>query len=214
MAILPFVVQPKRAPITEEIGSEDSGKIAVERRGYLTTGEKAFVQQVQQFDNGTTEIVTVSRRVARRFGLGMDRSYNLVLAIISGQGALKTDDESLLGQIEEEFAEDLTNVVKGLASGQVREEMVMAACLLRYRVDPDFEIADVASVHPDIINGLAKLYRDEEKRSVEAFEKADEKAKQATVEEAEKKPETGTKSRSKSSTTGSSTDSQETPSSN
>lgn len=214
MAKLPFVVEPRRKPILEIVGTEESGKIEIERRGYLTTGEKAFVQQVQQFDNGTTEIVTVSRRVAREHGLGMDRAYGLVLAIISGSEVDKKEDEALIRQIEQEFAEDLTNVVKGLASGQVREDLVMAACLIKYRIDPDFETGDIATIHPDLISALAQLYREEERRSIEAFNKDEEQAGKPTVEEAEKKPETGTKSRSKSSTIGSSTDSPETPSSN
>lgn len=200
MAALPFVVQPKRQPILETIGTEESGQIQIERRGYLTTGEKAFVQQVQQFDNGTTEIVTVSRRVARGHGLGMDRAYGLVLAIISGAELENKEDESLIRQVEEEFAEDLTNVVKGLAAGQAREDLVMAACMIKYRVDAEFQIGDVASVHPDLIAGLAALYRDEDKRSVEAFNKDEERAAKPTIEEAEKKPESGLKSRSKNST--------------
>jgi hypothetical protein len=199
MATLPFVVQPRRQPILERIGSEESGQIEVERRGYLTAGEKAFVQQVQQFDNGTTEIVTVSRRVARKYGLGMDKAYNLVLAIISNA---TTEEEELVGQIEEEFAEDLTNVVKGLSAGQVREELVMAACLLKYRVNPDFDISEISTIHPDLISGLAVLYREEEARSIEAFskEKGDEPVKPVSVEEAEKKPAKTTVSRSKTST--------------
>jgi len=201
MATLPFVVQPRRQPILERIGSEESGQIEVERRGYLTAGEKAFVQQVQQFDNGTTEIVTVSRRVARKYGLGMDKAYNLVLAIISNS---VTEDQKLVGEIEEEFAEDLTNVVKGLSAGQVREELVMAACLLKYRVNPDFEISEISSIHPDLISDLAALYRDEDRRSVEAFKKDEEEApsKPVSVEEAEKKPVKTTPSRSKTTTGG------------
>jgi hypothetical protein len=201
MATLPFVVQPRRQPILERIGSEESGQIEVERRGYLTAGEKAFVQQVQQFDNGTTEIVTVSRRVARKYGLGMDKAYNLVLAIISNS---VTEDQKLVGEIEEEFAEDLTNVVKGLSAGQVREELVMAACLLKYRVNPDFEISEISSIHPDLISDLAALYRDEDRRSVEAFKKDEEEvpSKLVSVEEAEKKPVKTTPSRSKTTTGG------------
>jgi hypothetical protein len=202
MVNLPFVVQPRRQPILERIGSEDSGIIEVERRGYLTSGEKSFVQQVQQFDNGTTEIVTLSRRVARQYGLGMDRAYNLVLAIISGQDATGIPGGELIGQIEQEFAEELTGVVKGLAAGQAREDMVFAACLLRYRIDPEYDIGDVAKLHPDLIAGLAALYRDEERRSLEAFKKEeDSNTKQPTIEEAEKKPVRGSKSRSTSSIT-------------
>lgn len=199
MARLPFVVQPKRQPILEQIGSEESGLIEIERRGYLTAGEKSFVQQVQQFDNGTTEIITVSRRVARKYGLGMDKAYNLVLTIISGAAA-DAENAELVRKIEAEFAEDLTGVVKGLAAGQTREELVFAACLVKYRIDPDFEIGEISGLHPDIISGLAKLYREEEARSIDAWqvEHADDQAQPVTsVEEAEKKPAKGNTSRSK-----------------
>ena len=202
MARLPFVVQPKRQPILEQIGSEESGLIEIERRGYLTAGEKSFVQQVQQFDNGTTEIITVSRRVAREYGLGMDKAYNLVLTIISGAAA-DAENAELVRKIEAEFAEDLTGVVKGLAAGQAREELVFAACLVKYRIDPDFEISEISGLHPDIISGLAKLYREEEARSIDAWqaENADDQAQSTTsVEEAEKKPVKGTISRSKNTT--------------
>lgn len=194
MGSLPFVVQPRRKPIIEQIGTEESGIIEIERRGYLTTGEKAFVQQVQQFDNGTTEIVTTSRLVARKYGLGMDKAYSLVLLVISGVDVSKDEkisdeDKKLITEIEQEFAEEITNVVKGLASGQVREDLVMAVCMLKYRVNENFDLSDINSVHPDIIEGLAALYRDEERRSVEAFEKEEQKEqKEVSIEEVEKKP--------------------------
>jgi hypothetical protein len=200
MTTLPFVVQPRRKPIVELIGSEESGQIEVERRGYLSTGEKAFVQQVQQFDNGTSEIITVSRRVARKYSLGMDKAYNLVLAIISGLPVEEDADKVLIAIIEEDFAEELTGVVRGLAAGQTREELIMAACMLRYRVNPDFEISEVSTVHPDIISGLAALYRDEESRSLEAFNTEKEEGVKESIEEIEKKHEKVTKSRSKTTT--------------
>ena len=201
MARLPFVVEPKRKPIKERIGSEESGVIEVERRGYLTAGEKSFVQQVQQFDNGSTEIITVSRQVARRHGLGMDKAYNLVIAIIAGTKTSEKD-AGLVAEIEAEFAEQLTGVVKGLTASQTREELIQAACLIKYRIDPDFEINEISGIHPDIIIGLANLYRQEEARSIEAFqlEQPDEDHKEVSVEEAEKKSEPTSTSHSKNTT--------------
>lgn len=201
---LPFVVEPRRKPIMERIGSEESGIIEIERRGYLSTGEKAFFQQVQQYDSGTSEIVTVSRKIARRHSLGMDKAYNIAIGLISGLKSDKEDEAELLRDIEEEFAEDLTNVVKGLAASQVREELVMAACLLRYRVDADFSIDSIGAIHPDIIAGLAALYRDEDRRSIDAFKEDTEVENDApqSIEEAEKKPEKATKSRSRTTTGG------------
>lgn len=201
MANLPFVVKPRRQPIIESIGNEDSGVINIERRGYLTTGEKAFVQQVQQYDNGTNEIVTVSRRVARAHHLSMDKAYNFVVAIISGM-EINEKDRELTEKIENDFAEELTSVVKGLAAGQVRENLILASCMLKYRVDPDFDVEEINSVHPDIIDGLANLYREEDSRSLEAFKETEEKEETTvqSIEEAEKKPEKGTKSRSMTTT--------------
>lgn len=201
MINLPFVVQPRRAPITFEIGNEDSGTINIERRGYLTTGEKAFFQQVQQGDSGTSEIIGVARKIARRHSLGMDRAYNLAIAIISGSATAEADKE-LVGSIEDEFADELTKVIQGLATSQVREDLVMACCMLRYRVDPNFDIESINKIHPDLISALATLYRDEDKRSTEAFkvEAPEQEAATPSVEEGEKKPVKATKSRSRSTT--------------
>jgi len=202
MANLPFVVQPRRQPITELIGSEDSGKIEIKRLGYLTSGEKSFVQQVQQYDGGTSEIVTLSRRVSRQCGISMDKSYGLILAIISGNSN-DDQDNDIIDQIELQFAEELTSIVRGLSTTQLREDLVMAACLIKYRVNPDFEFGDISAIHPDLIADLAQLYRDEEQRSLQAFVKAggDDLVKRQSTEETEKKHSGNTKSRSKVITT-------------
>lgn len=215
MTSLPFVVQPRRKSIIERIGSEDSGILEVERRGYLTSGEKAFVQQVQQLDGGTSEIIALSRRVARKHGFSMDRAYNIVLAIIAG---IKDDDESFQSvceQIEIEFSEELTSAVKEMSTVQIREELLMATCMLKYRVNQDIDMDEVTALHPDLITGLANLYRDEDRRSVEAFKAIEnaESEKQISVEEAEKKPAKTKGSRSTTTTGDSSVDSQDVESS-
>lgn len=212
---LPFVVQPRQKPIIETVGSDESGKIEIERRGYLTTGERAFVQQVQSFDDGSSEIVTVSRNVARKFNLGMDVAYKLVLKIISAFPADNPDEAERIDAIEKAFAEELTSVVKGLAMGQVKQDLVYAACMLKYRVDQDFEIGEVGRLHPDLIEGLAALYRDEESRSLEAFaasraEDGEAPTPEPGVEEAEKKPVKPSRTRSRTTTSGSSDTSPET----
>lgn len=198
MAKLPFVVEPRRQPIVERIGSEESGQIEVERRGYLTTGEKAFFQQVQQFDGGASEIIALSRKVSRKYGLGLDKAYDAVVGVLSNSEAANVE---LAAKIEDDFAEELASVMRGLTAGQVKEELVMAACMLKYRVDPDFDISSISDIHPDIISGLAKLYRDEDSRMLTAFanEKENEGVK-ASIEETEKKPAKTGRSPSKNTT--------------
>jgi len=200
--MLPFVVQPRQKPRIETIGTDESGKIEIERRGYLTTGEKAWVQQVQQYDDGSSEIVTVSRNVARKFSLGMDHAYKLVLKIISATAADSAEESEMIDAIEKDFAEELTAVVKGLAMGQAKQDLVYAACMLQYRVDSNFKVADINSVHPDLVQALAQLYRDEEARSLEAFQSTQpedaEDAPEPSIEEKEKKQGKPGRTRSKS----------------
>jgi hypothetical protein len=40
---LPFVVAPRLEPIVETVGTDESGKIEIIRRGHLTVAEKAFI---------------------------------------------------------------------------------------------------------------------------------------------------------------------------
>lgn len=195
MINLPFVVQPKRPTTKVSIGTEESGIIEVERRGYLTSGEKAFVQEVQQYEDSTAELVSLSRKLSRHYSISLDHAYKLALEVISGT----TDDERAV-EIEEKFSAELAAVLKSLSSAKLREELVMAACLLRYRVDQNSQISDVMTLHPDLITGLAELYREEESKIIADFKPDDEETKQPTIEEVEKKP-TKASGRSPSKTT-------------
>lgn len=209
MAKLPFVVQPRRQPIKELIGSEDSGQIEVERRGYLTTGEKSFVQQVQQYEDGTSEIITVSRRISNRYDIPLDKAYATVMSIVSGNSTNRQCTDEQMAEIERDFAEELTAVVKGMALAQAREELVTAACMLKYRVDSDFELSEMTEIHPDIVSGLARLYREEEAKVVDAFQEKGEEGQVISVEEIEKKQKRGGRSPSKNITGDSSEDTKE-----
>jgi len=190
MAKLPFVVKPRRKPIIELIGTEESGQFEIERRGYLTSGEKSFVQQIQQTESGASEIISLSRKVARKLNLGIEDAYQEVIGIMQNASSVNAE---IADQIEEQFGEEITAVVRNLTLGQIREDLVMAACLLRYRIDDNFEINEISKIHPDIISGLAQLYREEEARSLAAFKEeseSEEAEAEGSVEEAEKKPKT------------------------
>lgn len=188
MARLPFVVEPRRKPIIELIGTEESGQFEIERRGYLTSGEKSFVQQIQQSESGASEIISLSRKVARKLNLGIEEAYQEIIGIMQNASSVNAE---VADKIEQEFGEEITAVVRNLTLGQIREDLVMAACLLRYRIDDNFEIGEISKIHPDIISGLAQLYREEEARSLTAFKEAnknEETEDEGNVEEAEKKP--------------------------
>jgi hypothetical protein len=182
MAKLPFVVEPRLKPILEQIGSEESGKIQIERRGYLTSGEKAFFQQAKQSDQGTSGLINLSRKISRATGLDMTKSYEAVVRVISG-----AQGEEIDKVIENDFADELSGVLRDLTNGQTHDEILMSICLIKYRIDPSFDIEGIMEVHPDIVSGLAELYRQEEAKSTDRLVDAI-KDESEGVEKVAKKP--------------------------
>lgn len=157
---LPFVVAPRLKPIIEKVGSDEAGYIEIERRGYLTGGEKAFVQQAISSDDGTLRIIGLARKIASSRNLTLEEAYRKVISILGGS----KDNDCLV--IEEEYFEEFNDVLNVLALMQSREELITAVCMLKYRVNPDTDIQDVMDLHPDIISGIAVLYKEEERKSV------------------------------------------------
>ena len=188
---LPFVVQPKAAEVYEEIGSSDSGKISILRKGYLTTGEKAFMQQAIGSDEATVKIVSISRLIASEYACTLDKAYADTIAILGGRGA----SDPRLKEIETRYMAEFTELMTALTNVQIKEKLIGSLCLLKYRVNPGIDINDVLTLHPDIIEGLWELYSLEEKKSMDELTKRDpsepepeETTKELTVDEIEKKP--------------------------
>lgn len=189
MAKLPFVVQPRLKPILERIGTEDSGVIEIERRGYLTGAEKTFVQQIQQQDGGTLQLVAISRRVAKEKKISLEKSYNTIVTILTGEASGK-----LAAEIESDYAEDIQRAVNSIAASRTKEDLIQAACLLIHRVDGNIDMSEVVALHPDLITALAELYKEEEMKSITRLmqdqgEQEDD-SQEVNVEELEKKQET------------------------
>jgi hypothetical protein len=193
MSKLPFVVEPRLAPRIERIGSEDSGIIEIERRGYLTSGEKNFVQQIAQQDTGTMRLIELARLISREYDLDLELAYDLLIASITNQVREGVRETEIIGNITKDYSTQVQDVIKEIAISKSREELVMAACLITHRVNRDFETADIMEVHPDIISALAELYREEEMKSITRLlgnseDAADKKADEAVnIEKIEKK---------------------------
>lgn len=189
MAKLPFVVQPRLKPILERIGTEDSGVIEIERRGYLTGAEKTFVQQIQQQDGGTLQLVAISRRVSKDKKIALDKAYSIVVGILTGEATGK-----LAAEIESDYAEDIQRAVNSIAASRTKEDLVHAACLLIHRVDSDISMSEVVALHPDLIAALSVLYREEEAKSIERLVQDQgtelDDSEEVNVDEIEKKQET------------------------
>ena len=177
---LPFVVQPRSKPRLETIGTEESGQIQVERRGYLSAGERSFHQSNINQDETMKIMLRAARSIGEKRGLGMKEAYEVL------RTALNSGDDSLWI----EFNEEINDLMTELAKNKSTEEVVKAYCILAFRVSTDIEVEDVLEMHPDLINGLVELFNDEEARSVEKLNKefgSEESDKGADILEAEKK---------------------------
>lgn len=189
MANLPFVIQPRLKPITERIGSDEAGYIDIERRGYLTAGEKTFVQQIQQQDNGTIKLIALSRKIASEGSISLEKAYDMVITIMSGKNKTKAAEA-----IEAKYAIEFQETLGELASAKARESLVHAACMLMHRISSEIQFSEIGELHPDLINGLAQLYADEDLKSIERLQQEnpeeglDSESKEGVnVEELEKK---------------------------
>lgn len=157
---LPFVVQPRFEPITTKVGSEASGVIEIPRLGYLTVAEKAFVQTAMSGDTGLSGIYSLSARIARETG----KAQSAVFA------DLAEGREAYLGDYEGEIAD----AAASMGAFQEKQTIIQATCLLIMRLDAKWTVEDSLELHPDILEGLMKLYNDEDTKSLEAFETEEE----------------------------------------
>lgn len=175
MANFPFIVQPRLKPIIERIGSEDAGYIEIKRQGYLSVGEKAGTRQIMSAYDVTSDVIALSKRVGVEKKMDLQAAYEAVSAAITGEGEK---------EIADEYKEEIAALLAKLTQSQVYAEMAKSFSLLLYRVEGAEELTmdDVAMMHPDLLEGLAALYDEEEAKSTERLLEGEEKR----VEDVEK----------------------------
>ena len=158
---LPFVVQPRLKPIKEQIGTEESGIIEIERKGYLTVAEKAIVQGASTGDASLRQMYSLAGRIAREVG----RQQGEV-----AQDVIKSPLPEYLEPWNEEIAECLMSMVEF----QERSSIIQATALIMCRIDTSWTIEQTMDLHPDLLTELALLYVDEDNKSLDALEKGSE----------------------------------------
>jgi urease gamma subunit len=162
MAKLPFVVEPRLKPIVEMVGTDESGKFEIERRGYLSAGERAFVGSSMASDDTASMVIAIVRKIARVYKMDMQECYAIVTEILTKGAA-----EGVEMQIAEEYRDDLNELTRLMLSQDQRREVVQAYCMLLYRIDAELTVDDAMKLHPDLLKALSDLYLDEERKSTE-----------------------------------------------
>lgn len=160
MSKLPFVVAPRVNSRIELLGSETSGKIKVERKGFLTVGEKSFMANVNSQDEVLKVVMKVSRAVASKYKLGQQDAYQQVVLAV-------TDPEACSYPVYEDFSDEIAELATLMMVTEQKKELMMAYCMLLYRVNEEITMDDVIDLHEDLIEALASLFRDEENKSLE-----------------------------------------------
>ena len=153
---LPFVVQPRFAPIPTDVGTEDSGVIQINRFGYLTVAEKTIVDQAATQISDQGELVSAVRSIAAAEKTTMTDIFEKLQS---------PDDHSLL----EKYAAEIASASSSAQSQEGKMKVITATALLICRVDTEWTIEESMQLHPDLLDGLYELYKEEDARSVDAF---------------------------------------------
>lgn len=160
MAKLPFIVEPRLKPRKEVLGTEASGKIEIERRGYLTAAERAFMQSQVSEDGSTQEIVRLCRKIGLKHKIDMQAAYELLSEVMAGTASSKA-----ALKIADEYEAEISAIMTEMMDTEARKSLIAALCLLMYRIDSEIEADEVLNLHRDLLEALEQLYKDEESRS-------------------------------------------------
>lgn len=160
MSKLPFVVAPKVNSRIETLGSDVSGKIEVERKGFLTVGEKSFMANVNNQDNVLQSIMKTSRSVASHYKLGQQDAYQQVVFAV-------TEPEKCSHPVYDDFSGEIAELASLMMATEQKKQLMMAFCMLLYRVNDDITMDDIVDLHEDLVEALVQLFMDEEAKSLD-----------------------------------------------
>lgn len=157
MKSLPFVVQPRKQFVKVQIGDKKTGIIEIERRGYLSVSEKAFVDGVTQGTDGISSIVSLATRIGTKTKHTTEDAFNAVMKAIQGD----TEDR-FAAKIREDYSDELGNILTQMADSLQKRTIAAATILIRSRIDADWTVDDTLDQDPALIQAIADFYTQEE----------------------------------------------------
>lgn len=160
---LPFVIQPRKAFSEETIGTEESGQIKVQRRGYITVGEKALTQEAMKGSHAVSSLYSLVGLIAEE----SDKAPEKVLSDLTA---------SPLPDYLHIWEEDAVKAVESMQLEATRRSMVHATAILISRVDSDWTMEDTMQLHPDLVQALDAFYTKEESGAEDMIEDSKESA--------------------------------------
>jgi hypothetical protein len=156
---LPFLIQPKKKFEPYRLGTEDTGFLEIERRGYLTVSEKAFVDAVTQSSDGVASMIRLANRASGKYGVTVEAAYTGVMAAM-GQGA-KT---KLSTNIQQDFADDISEVISAMTDAAQKRSIACATILIQSRINKDWSVDDTLEMDPELLEEFVRFYDMEDQR--------------------------------------------------
>jgi hypothetical protein len=144
-----------------QLGNETCGIIEIERRGYVTAGEKAFVNSQVAEDDVTSKIVALCRKIAAHFKVDMQEAYTAMSSLF-----VPGEIGNLAGRIQEEFSLEVSDVIASMMASEERKKLIQAFCMIMYRIEGDFTANDLSDLDPQLVEALSDFYVQEESRSI------------------------------------------------
>ena len=157
MRTLPFVVQPKKAFEKVQVGNEEWGILEIEKRGYLTVSEKAFVDGVTQGTDAVSSIVALATRISAKTNETTESVYQAIMAAL--QAEVSTP---LAKKIKKEYSDELSTLISKMQDSAQKRAIAAATILIQSRLDPEWTVDDTLSQRPELIDDLSSFYTSEE----------------------------------------------------
>ena len=133
MAKLPFVVAPKIKTCKVRLGTEETGIIEIEKRGFLSVAEKSFVDSVLQQSDGVTQIVKLASQIARERKISVETAYTQVVAVMSNEKQTKAQQE-----IAVKYADNISEIQSSMIESMGRKSIACATILIQTRINPEW----------------------------------------------------------------------------
>ena len=162
MAVLPFVVQPKKNIEKIKVGNDEVGVFEIERKGYLSVAEKSFVENVTQGSDGVSSLVRLANRISVEHKTSPEKAYSAITDAMSGKAS-----DGLSAVIVEEYSDELAFATSRMAESMQRRSIAAATILIQTRINHEWDVQDTMNLDPLIVEELATLYdREEQKEAV------------------------------------------------
>ena len=159
MAVLPFVVQPKKNTEILRLGNEEIGIIEIERKGYLTVAEKSFVDSVTQGSDGVTQLVYLANRVSKEQKTTPEKAYLAITDVLQNRITSKLHEA-----VSSEYGEELSQVTAKMSESMQRRAIAATTVLIQTRINHDWTFEDTLTLDPAFLEQFTELYDREENR--------------------------------------------------